>query len=99
MTAKNLLTLQISNEYINQKHYESVCFFQAYQTDNPLERRAFAELIVYVTDVNDHPPDMSMSSYDVTVQEHLANGTVVARVSGTDRDIVSGFLTNNILKS
>ena len=55
-----------------------------------------ATLTVDITDVNDTPPQFEQSEYVATIAEHSAQGTVVAAVSATDRDLVNSCHTNAV---
>ncbi|GCC29850.1 hypothetical protein chiPu_0008293 [Chiloscyllium punctatum] len=45
-----------------------------------------AEVIVELVDVNDNGPEFKISSFFIEVSEDAASGTVIAKISATDRD-------------
>ncbi|XP_035677121.1 protocadherin Fat 4-like [Branchiostoma floridae] len=42
---------------------------------------------VYVLDVNDNTPNFTQTSYSITIEENLAQGTSILTVSATDNDL------------
>ena len=61
--------------------------FKATQNDN-LNRQAQANLIVKVIDVNNHKPEILKSEYDINLQEHTPNGTIIGKIDAFDQDRV-----------
>ncbi|KAK2531739.1 Kiaa1841, partial [Columba guinea] len=58
---------------------------QAAQQDNVF-KTADATVLVTIEDVNDNPPVLSQSSYNVSIPENFPNGMEVLQVTATDRD-------------
>ncbi|KAM6128007.1 protocadherin Fat 4-like [Pterocles gutturalis] len=58
---------------------------QATQQDN-IFKTADAVVLVTVEDMNDNPPVLSQSSYNVSIPENFPNGMEVLQVSATDKD-------------
>ena len=46
---------------------------------------------VTVLDINDNKPELTKSFYEITIQEHTVNGTVIGKVEGFDKDQVCLF--------
>ncbi len=67
-----------------------LCFVsQTYQLDRPVSRFSYATLIVSVTDVNNHAPQMAQRELNLTLPENSPIGYQVAQVSAVDRDQVT----------
>ncbi|XP_021248692.1 protocadherin Fat 4-like isoform X2 [Numida meleagris] len=58
---------------------------EAAQQDNNL-KTADAVVLVTIEDVNDNPPVLSQSSYNVSILENFPNGKEFLRVEATDKD-------------
>lgn len=61
--------------------------FQANQQDS-IFKTADAVVVVTIEDVNDNPPELSQSTYNVSVPENSPNGMEVLQVTATDKDEV-----------
>lgn len=62
-----------------------ISFPQVRDQDVPVKRN-FARIIVNVSDMNDHSPWFTSSSYEGRVYESAAVGSVVLQVTALDRD-------------
>ncbi|XP_050532304.1 cadherin-89D isoform X2 [Daktulosphaira vitifoliae] len=58
---------------------------QAVDINNP-SKKAYAEVEIEVTDVNDNQPKFELDAYNVSLYEHVPNGYNVIRVVATDLD-------------
>uniref|UniRef100_A0A8D2JBT4 FAT atypical cadherin 4 n=1 Tax=Varanus komodoensis TaxID=61221 RepID=A0A8D2JBT4_VARKO len=58
----------------------------------PVSRSSVASLVIFVNDINDHPPVFAHSVYQVNVSEEVPPGSYVQGLSATDRD--SGLNAN-----
>uniref|UniRef100_A0A670YW34 FAT atypical cadherin 4 n=1 Tax=Pseudonaja textilis TaxID=8673 RepID=A0A670YW34_PSETE len=62
-------------------------------TDNfGLSRSSVASLVIFVNDINDHPPVFGQSVYQVNISEEVPPGSYVQGLSATDHD--SGLNAN-----
>ncbi|XP_006629223.2 protocadherin Fat 4 [Lepisosteus oculatus] len=52
----------------------------------PVARSSFASLVIYVNDINDHPPIFQESLYRVDISEDIPKGSYIKGVSATDGD-------------
>uniref|UniRef100_A0A8C0GHF4 Cadherin domain-containing protein n=1 Tax=Chelonoidis abingdonii TaxID=106734 RepID=A0A8C0GHF4_CHEAB len=57
-----------------------------------LSRSSVASLVIFVNDINDHPPVFGQSVYQVNISEEVPPGSYVRGLSATDRD--SGLNAN-----
>ncbi|RXM28742.1 Protocadherin Fat 4 [Acipenser ruthenus] len=53
---------------------------------SPVARSSFASLVIFVNDINDHPPVFQESLYKVDISEDVPKGSYVKGVSATDGD-------------
>uniref|UniRef100_A0A8C4WGP0 Cadherin domain-containing protein n=1 Tax=Gopherus evgoodei TaxID=1825980 RepID=A0A8C4WGP0_9SAUR len=60
--------------------------------DRELSRSSVASLVIFVNDINDHPPVFGQSVYQVNISEEVPPGSYVRGLSATDRD--SGLNAN-----
>ena len=67
--------------YINE-------FFQAFQTDKPQLRTAYAWLLVKVDDRNVNKPEMIPDTYSATIPENSPRENYVLQVTAQDKDTV-----------
>ncbi|XP_028600415.2 protocadherin Fat 4 [Podarcis muralis] len=58
----------------------------------PVSRSSVASLVIFVNDINDHPPVFGQSVYQVNISEEVPPGSYVQGLSATDRD--SGLNAN-----
>uniref|UniRef100_A0A8C5TKI6 FAT atypical cadherin 4 n=1 Tax=Malurus cyaneus samueli TaxID=2593467 RepID=A0A8C5TKI6_9PASS len=58
----------------------------------PVSRSSVASLVIFVNDINDHPPVFGQSVYRVNISEDVPLGSYVRGLSATDRD--SGLNAN-----
>uniref|UniRef100_A0A8D2PVR6 FAT atypical cadherin 4 n=1 Tax=Zosterops lateralis melanops TaxID=1220523 RepID=A0A8D2PVR6_ZOSLA len=58
----------------------------------PVSRSSVASLVIFVNDINDHPPVFGQSVYGVNISEDVPLGSYVRGLSATDRD--SGLNAN-----
>ncbi|XP_062839712.1 protocadherin Fat 4 [Anolis carolinensis] len=58
----------------------------------PVSRSSVASLVIFVNDINDHPPVFGQSVYQVNISEEVPPGSYVEGLSATDRD--SGLNAN-----
>uniref|UniRef100_A0A8C2SPN7 Protocadherin Fat 4 n=1 Tax=Coturnix japonica TaxID=93934 RepID=A0A8C2SPN7_COTJA len=58
----------------------------------PVSRSSVASLVIFVNDINDHPPVFEQSVYRVNISEEVPVGSYVRGLSATDRD--SGLNAN-----
>ncbi|KAL9851842.1 LOW QUALITY PROTEIN: protocadherin Fat 4 [Geothlypis trichas] len=58
----------------------------------PVSRSSVASLVIFVNDINDHPPVFGQSVYSVNISEDVPAGSYVRGLSATDRD--SGLNAN-----
>ncbi|KAK2546147.1 hypothetical protein Q9966_000616 [Columba livia] len=58
----------------------------------PVSRSSVASLVIFVNDINDHPPVFGQSVYRVNISEEVPLGSYVRGLSATDRD--SGLNAN-----
>ncbi|POI35022.1 hypothetical protein CIB84_001226 [Bambusicola thoracicus] len=58
----------------------------------PVSRSSVASLVIFVNDINDHPPVFEQSVYMVNISEEVPLGSYVRGLSATDRD--SGLNAN-----
>ncbi|OXB84779.1 UNVERIFIED_CONTAM: hypothetical protein H355_015901 [Colinus virginianus] len=58
----------------------------------PVSRSSVASLVIFVNDINDHPPVFEQSVYRVNISEEVPLGSYVRGLSATDRD--SGLNAN-----
>uniref|UniRef100_A0A8B9J1D2 Protocadherin Fat 4 n=1 Tax=Amazona collaria TaxID=241587 RepID=A0A8B9J1D2_9PSIT len=58
----------------------------------PVSRSSVASLVIFVNDINDHPPVFGQSVYTVNISEEVPLGSYVRGLSATDRD--SGLNAN-----
>ncbi|KAL8207010.1 UNVERIFIED_CONTAM: Protocadherin Fat 4 [Gekko kuhli] len=61
-------------------------------TPAPVSRSSVASLVIFVNDINDHPPVFGQSVYQVNISEEVLPGSYVQGLSATDRD--SGLNAN-----
>lgn len=61
-------------------------------TPAPVSRSSVASLVIFVNDINDHPPVFGQSVYQVNISEEVPPGSYVQGLSATDRD--SGLNAN-----
>lgn len=52
----------------------------------PMARSSFASLVIYVNDINDHPPIFQEAVYRVDISEDIPKGSYIKGVSATDGD-------------
>uniref|UniRef100_A0A674P605 Protocadherin Fat 4 n=1 Tax=Takifugu rubripes TaxID=31033 RepID=A0A674P605_TAKRU len=52
----------------------------------PVARSSFASLVIFVNDINDHPPIFQETEYRVDVSEDIPKGSYIKGVSATDGD-------------
>lgn len=52
----------------------------------PLARSSFASLVIFVNDINDHPPIFQETEYRVDISEDVPKGSYIKGVSATDGD-------------
>ncbi|XP_076844234.1 protocadherin Fat 4 isoform X2 [Brachyhypopomus gauderio] len=52
----------------------------------PTARSSFASLVIFVNDINDHPPIFQEAEYRVDISEDVPKGSYVKGVSATDGD-------------
>ncbi|XP_037118459.1 protocadherin Fat 4 [Syngnathus acus] len=52
----------------------------------PLARSSFASLVIFVNDINDHPPIFQEALYRVDISEDIPKGSYIKGVSATDGD-------------
>lgn len=52
----------------------------------PVARSSFASLVIYVNDINDHPPVFQEAVYRVDISEDIPKGSYIKGVSATDGD-------------
>ncbi|XP_066575944.1 protocadherin Fat 4 [Amia ocellicauda] len=52
----------------------------------PVARSSFASLVIFVNDINDHPPIFEESLYTVDIREDVPKGSYIKGVSATDGD-------------
>ncbi|KAA0709829.1 Protocadherin Fat 4 [Triplophysa tibetana] len=52
----------------------------------PVARSSFASLVIYVNDINDHPPIFQEAVYRVDISEDIPKGSYIKGVSATDGD-------------
>lgn len=52
----------------------------------PVARSSFASLVIFVNDINDHPPIFQEASYRVDISEDIPKGSYIKGVSATDGD-------------
>ncbi|KAK1175632.1 hypothetical protein AOXY_G309 [Acipenser oxyrinchus oxyrinchus] len=53
---------------------------------SPVARSSFASLVIFVNDINDHPPVFQESLYRVDISEDVPKGSYIKGVSATDGD-------------
>lgn len=58
----------------------------------PVSRSSVASLVIFVNDINDHPPVFEQSVYRVNISEEVPLGSYVRGLTATDRD--SGLNAN-----
>uniref|UniRef100_A0A670YWA7 FAT atypical cadherin 4 n=1 Tax=Pseudonaja textilis TaxID=8673 RepID=A0A670YWA7_PSETE len=58
----------------------------------PVSRSSVASLVIFVNDINDHPPVFGQSVYQVNISEEVPPGSYVQGLSATDHD--SGLNAN-----
>ncbi|XP_042324434.1 protocadherin Fat 4 isoform X2 [Sceloporus undulatus] len=58
----------------------------------PVSRSSVASLVIFVNDINDHPPVFGQLVYQVNISEEVPPGSYVQGLSATDRD--SGLNAN-----
>ncbi|XP_060103362.1 protocadherin Fat 4 [Heteronotia binoei] len=61
-------------------------------TPAPVSRSSVASLVIFVNDINDHPPVFGQSVYQVNISEEVPPGSYVQGLSATDHD--SGLNAN-----
>lgn len=69
----------------SQRDWSGWFFFQVRDQDVPVKRN-FARIVVNVSDMNDHAPWFTSSSYEGRVYESAAVGSVVLQVTALDKD-------------
>uniref|UniRef100_A0A3B4YB73 Cadherin domain-containing protein n=1 Tax=Seriola lalandi dorsalis TaxID=1841481 RepID=A0A3B4YB73_SERLL len=52
----------------------------------PMARSSFASLVIFVNDINDHPPIFQETLYTVDISEDIPKGSYIKGVSATDGD-------------
>nr|XP_023651622.1 protocadherin Fat 4 [Paramormyrops kingsleyae] len=52
----------------------------------PMARSSFASLVIFVNDINDHPPIFQEALYRVDISEDVPKGSYIKGVSATDGD-------------
>uniref|UniRef100_A0A8C6NJE5 Protocadherin Fat 4 n=1 Tax=Nothobranchius furzeri TaxID=105023 RepID=A0A8C6NJE5_NOTFU len=52
----------------------------------PMSRSSFASLVIFVNDINDHPPIFQETLYRVDISEDIPKGSYIKGVSATDGD-------------
>uniref|UniRef100_A0A8C2Q903 Protocadherin Fat 4 n=1 Tax=Cyprinus carpio TaxID=7962 RepID=A0A8C2Q903_CYPCA len=52
----------------------------------PVARSSFASLVIFVNDINDHPPIFQEAVYRVDISEDIPKGSYIKGVSATDGD-------------
>uniref|UniRef100_A0A4W5QRX6 FAT atypical cadherin 4 n=1 Tax=Hucho hucho TaxID=62062 RepID=A0A4W5QRX6_9TELE len=52
----------------------------------PMARSSFASLVIFVNDINDHPPIFQEAMYRVDISEDIPKGSYIKGVSATDGD-------------
>ncbi|XP_058506518.1 protocadherin Fat 4-like [Solea solea] len=52
----------------------------------PVARSSFASLVIFVNDINDHPPIFQETLYRVDISEDIPKGSYIKGVSATDGD-------------
>uniref|UniRef100_A0A3Q3MB37 Protocadherin Fat 4 n=1 Tax=Mastacembelus armatus TaxID=205130 RepID=A0A3Q3MB37_9TELE len=52
----------------------------------PMARSSFASLVIFVNDINDHPPIFQETLYKVDISEDIPKGSYIKGVSATDGD-------------
>lgn len=52
----------------------------------PVSRSSFASLVIFVNDINDHPPIFQEAVYKVDISEDIPKGSYIKGVSATDGD-------------
>ncbi|XP_028816717.1 protocadherin Fat 4-like [Denticeps clupeoides] len=52
----------------------------------PVARSSFASLVIFVNDINDHPPVFQEAQYRVDISEDVPKGSYIKGVSATDGD-------------
>uniref|UniRef100_A0A3B4TVX1 Protocadherin Fat 4 n=1 Tax=Seriola dumerili TaxID=41447 RepID=A0A3B4TVX1_SERDU len=52
----------------------------------PMARSSFASLVIFVNDINDHPPIFQETLYRVDISEDIPKGSYIKGVSATDGD-------------
>ncbi|XP_030594964.1 protocadherin Fat 4 [Archocentrus centrarchus] len=52
----------------------------------PMARSSFASLVIFVNDINDHPPIFQETVYRVDISEDIPKGSYIKGVSATDGD-------------
>ncbi|XP_046896500.1 protocadherin Fat 4 [Hypomesus transpacificus] len=52
----------------------------------PMSRSSFASLVIFVNDINDHPPIFQETLYKVDISEDIPKGSYIKGVSATDGD-------------
>ncbi|KAM4622047.1 protocadherin Fat 4 [Polymixia lowei] len=52
----------------------------------PMARSSFASLVIFVNDINDHPPIFQEALYRVDISEDIPKGSYIKGVSATDGD-------------
>uniref|UniRef100_A0A8C6VM71 FAT atypical cadherin 4 n=1 Tax=Naja naja TaxID=35670 RepID=A0A8C6VM71_NAJNA len=55
-------------------------------TPAPVSRSSVASLVIFVNDINDHPPVFGQSVYQVNISEEVPPGSYVQGLSATDHD-------------
>lgn len=82
------VTANVAFDFEDRRHFAFVVTVSD-QGDEP--RTSTASLVLHVRDVNDEKPTFDRSVYHFATRENLPVGTVIGRVSATDRDLSPDF--------
>lgn len=62
---------------------------KAYQIDKPDSRKVYSIVNINIIDINDNSPEILKENYNISVNEHLNENSILLKVSAIDKDIVS----------
>lgn len=87
-TITGKVTANVAFDYEDRRRFAFVVTVTD-QGDEP--RTSTASLVLHIRDVNDERPTFDRSVYHFATRENLPVGTVIGRVSATDRDLSPDF--------
>ncbi|XP_074647720.1 cadherin-23-like [Tubulanus polymorphus] len=94
--------IRVKNSSVLNYEKQSTITFKvvATETQTTEKRSSSADIVLSITDVNDHFPVFSKQSYDATVPENSPKGTSITTITATDSDKgINGKITYSLVGS